>query len=125
MEPSPNSFPLDKSHGMSCNKFENDDPQQDLVISWEYCSCTQLKPISTRVSALQAPACSHDPTLDEDSSDITPKARAYRIPELLDCPPAPRKKRAVGRRRTARATAFYNFSEFEIVLAHSKLQSRN
>ncbi|KAJ7516431.1 hypothetical protein O6H91_22G057800 [Diphasiastrum complanatum] len=102
----PKSFALDQSQ-----------------IKWEF-SFTQLKSISTRVSASQSPARPHDPTLDEESSQVTPKARACSIPQVLECPPAPRKKRAVGKRRIARATAFFNPPDLELFFTHDKRHCR-
>ncbi|KAJ7547129.1 hypothetical protein O6H91_08G070600 [Diphasiastrum complanatum] len=52
----------------------------------------------------------------------TPKTKAYRIPELHDCPPAPRKRRAVGRKRLAGKASFFKPQDFDLFFPRDKLR---
>lgn len=54
----------------------------------------------------------------------TPKAKEHRIPDVDVgfCPPAPRKPRAMARRRRVQPTSFFHAPDFEIFLSQAKLQ---
>ncbi|KAJ7565686.1 hypothetical protein O6H91_02G071300 [Diphasiastrum complanatum] len=98
-------------------------------------SSTSLKPIDTRPPASNMKRMCQDGASQLESNSFsvddqgpgnegwrTPKAKAYRIPELLDCPPAPRKRRAYGRKTLPRKTSFFNPPDFDLFFPRQKLQ---
>ena len=54
----------------------------------------------------------------------TPKSKEHRIPDVdvAFCPPAPRKPRAMARRRRVQPTSFFNTPDFENFLSQHKVQ---
>lgn len=54
----------------------------------------------------------------------TPKSKEHRIPDVdvTFCPPAPRKPRAMARRRRVQPTSFFNTPDFENFLSQHKVQ---
>lgn len=50
----------------------------------------------------------------------TPKAKECRIPELLTCPPAPRKRRAISRHRPVPSEGFFSSPELDLLFVPLK-----
>jgi len=58
-----------------------------------------------------------------ESGCETPKSKEHRIPDVDVgfCPPAPRKPRAMARRRRVQPTSFFNTPDFENFIAQHKV----
>ncbi|KAJ7570184.1 hypothetical protein O6H91_01G109200 [Diphasiastrum complanatum] len=118
---------MTRMHMQGNESHTNDDARQGVdVLQWG-CSLTQLKPISTRVSAMHVSAwpketllCTMASQEDQCSYSVgceTPKAKMCKIPELLECPSAPRKRRSVSRHSTFSGVSFFNPPDLDLCFA--------
>nr|PNR50121.1 hypothetical protein PHYPA_012018 [Physcomitrium patens] len=88
-------------------------------------SCTTQKDLSlAKPMTLDVSFIGVDETLSRESCCETPKSKEHRIPEVdvTFCPPAPRKPRAMARRRRMQPTSFFNTLDFENFLSQHKVQ---
>lgn len=92
-------------------------------------SCTTLKTqdlpqAKTQTLALDVTFTGEDEALTRESGCETPKSKEHRIPDVDVgfCPPAPRKPRAMARRRRVQPTSFFNTPDFENFLSQHKVQ---
>ena len=65
-----------------------------------------------------------DEALARESGCETPKSKEHKIPDVNVgfCPPAPRKPRAMARRRRVQPTSFFNTPDFVNFLSPHKVQ---
>lgn len=88
-------------------------------------SCTTQKELShTKSLTLDVSITGEDEAFSKESGCETPKSKEHRIPEvdISFCPPAPRKPRAMARRRRVQPTSFFNTPDFENFLSQHKVQ---
>lgn len=88
-------------------------------------SCTTQKDVPHSISATSDMSfIGEDEAVMRESGCETPKSGEHRIPDVdvTFCPPAPRKPRAMSRRRRVQPTSFFTTPDFETFLSHRKVQ---
>lgn len=88
-------------------------------------SCTTQKDLPpAKTLTLDVTFTGEDDALTRESGCETPKSKEHRIPDVDVgfCPPAPRKPRAMARRRRVQPTSFFNTPDFENFLSQHKVQ---
>lgn len=88
------------------------------------CATTQKDLPQAKTLALDVAFTGEDETLTRESGCETPKSKEHRIPDVDVgfCPPAPRKPRAMARRRRVQPTSFFNTPDFDNFLSQHKVQ---
>lgn len=88
-------------------------------------SCTTQKDLPhSKPATSDMPLSGDDEAVTRESGCETPKSGEHRIPDVdvTFCPPAPRKPRAMSRRRRVQPTSFFSAPDFENFLSHRKVQ---